>query len=90
MKMEPPYTELKDLLRKIWEWWDENGKTRERIGELIDRMGMGSFLRDMGLKPAPQMVFQPRSNPYYFWQPTKSSRVSPRAGLTKRVEMRNG
>lgn len=69
MKMEPPYQEVKDLLEKIWEWWDENGKTRERVAELIERVGMGNFLREMGLEPAPQMVFQPRSNPYYFWQP---------------------
>ena len=27
MKMEPPYDEIKDLTRKIWEWWDEHGKT---------------------------------------------------------------
>ena len=69
MKLEPPYEELKDLLQRIWEWWDENGKTRERVGELIDRVGMGKFLRDVGLEPSPAMVFAPRSNPYYFWQP---------------------
>ena len=69
MKMEPPYTEVKALLEKIWEWWDENGKTRERVAELIERVGMGNFLREMELEPVPQMVFQPRSNPYYFWQP---------------------
>lgn len=71
MKMEPPYDEVKALLRKIWEWWDENGKTRERVGELIDRVGMANFLREMELEPTPQMVFQPRSNPYYFWQPSE-------------------
>ena len=27
MKMEPPYNEIKDLLEKIWDWWDENGRT---------------------------------------------------------------
>lgn len=69
MKMEPPYQEIKDLLYKMWEWWDENGKTRERIGELIDRLGMGAFLKAVELKPLPQMVFRPRSNPYYFWAP---------------------
>jgi sulfite reductase alpha subunit len=69
MKMEPPYTEFKELVLKLWDWWDENGKSRERIGELIDRMGMGQFLRDVGLKPAPQMVYRPRANPYYFWYP---------------------
>ncbi|MEL7565420.1 MAG: dissimilatory-type sulfite reductase subunit alpha [Dehalobacterium sp.] len=68
MKMEPPYTELKDLIDKIWEWWDENGKVRERVGELIYRLGMGNFLRAVDLPPVPQMVKEPRANPYIFWQ----------------------
>ncbi|MEI7438422.1 MAG: DUF6576 domain-containing protein, partial [Thermoleophilia bacterium] len=37
--------EAKDLLRKIWEWWDENGRTRERVAELIERLGLRTFLR---------------------------------------------
>ncbi|MDA8227104.1 MAG: dissimilatory-type sulfite reductase subunit alpha [Desulfitobacterium hafniense] len=67
MKMEGDYEEFKDLMRRIWEWWDENGKTRERIGETIYRLGMGKFLREVGLPPVPQMVFRPRANPYVFW-----------------------
>ncbi|MGD0855910.1 MAG: dissimilatory-type sulfite reductase subunit alpha [Dehalococcoidia bacterium] len=67
MKMEPPYTEAKDLLRKIWEWWDENGRSRERVAELIERMGLKTFLRAIDIKPSPQMVFRPRSNPYVFF-----------------------
>ncbi|MGQ9557670.1 MAG: dissimilatory-type sulfite reductase subunit alpha [Desulfurispora sp.] len=69
MKLEKPYDELKDLLRNIWEWWDEHGKVRERIGELIYRKGMRVFLKDLGLDPLPQMVFKPRANPYFFWWP---------------------
>jgi len=69
MKMEPPYTEFKELVEKIWEWWDENAKTRERVGELIDRLGMGNFLRAIDLPPVPQMIFRPRANPYFFWYP---------------------
>ncbi|MBI2868719.1 MAG: dissimilatory-type sulfite reductase subunit alpha [Chloroflexi bacterium] len=69
MKMEPPYTEFKELIARIWDWWVENGRTRERIGELIERLGLARFLRDIGLKPSPQMVFRPRSNPYVFWPP---------------------
>ncbi|MCL0091626.1 hypothetical protein M1N57_02005, partial [Dehalococcoidales bacterium] len=67
MKMEPPYTELKELLEKIWEWWDENARVRERLAELIERLGLRTFLRAMGLKPTPQMVYEPRSNPYVFF-----------------------
>jgi len=69
MKMEPPYQEVKDLLAKMWDWWDENAKLRERIGELILRVGMRTFLREMDLPAVPQMVKEPRSNPYYFWWP---------------------
>ena len=67
MKMEPPYTELKDLIRKMWEWWDEHGKNRERIGELIIRRGMREFLEFIGVDPIPQMVKEPRRDPFYFW-----------------------
>jgi sulfite reductase alpha subunit len=69
MKMEPPYTELKELTRKIWEWWDEYGKNRERTGELIERKGMRNFLEAIGLDPQPAMIKEPRRDPFYFWQP---------------------
>ena len=69
MPMEAPYDEFKELCNEIWDWWDENGKTRERLGETIYRLGMGKFLRDLGLEAVPQMVYKPRSNPYVFWQP---------------------
>ncbi len=68
MKMNPPYTELKELIEKIFDWWDENAKMRERLGELIKRQGMGEFLRAVGLPPVPQMIMRPRANPYYFWR----------------------
>jgi len=69
IKMEPPYDEIKDLIRRIWEWWDENGKMRERLGELINRLGMRAFLKAVGLPATPQMIRAPRANPYYFWDP---------------------
>jgi len=48
---------------------DEHGKSRERLGELIKRVGMRVFLRAVGLPPVPQMVKAPRSNPYVFFWP---------------------
>ncbi|OGP62080.1 MAG: sulfite reductase, dissimilatory-type subunit alpha [Deltaproteobacteria bacterium RBG_13_53_10] len=67
MKIDPPYTEIKDLALKIWDWWDELGRPRERVGELIERMGMRVFLKAVGLKPVPQMIKAPRTNPYVFF-----------------------
>ena len=68
MPMKPPYTEFKALVVKVMDWWADNGKNRERVGELIDRMGLSTFLAAVGLKPSPEMVSAPRSNPYLFWR----------------------
>ena len=54
-------------MNRIWDWWDENGKTSERIGETVYRIGMGKFLREVGMEAVPQMVYRPRANPYVFW-----------------------
>jgi len=67
MQMEAPYDELKDLTYKITEWWAEHGKNRERIGELIMRLGMRAFLEAVELPPVPQTVRIPRANPFFFW-----------------------
>lgn len=69
MEVEPPYDNVKDLLSKIFEWWDEHGKMRERVGELIQRMSLQKFCEAIGLPVAPQMVWRPRANPYVFWKP---------------------
>ncbi len=74
MKMEPPYQEIKDLTNKIWEWWDEHGKNRERIGELIERRGMRDFLEAIELDPDPIMVKEPRRDPFYFWKEEELSK----------------
>ncbi len=67
IKIDPPYTEIKALLEKIWDWWDENGRNRERIAETISRLGLKDFLKAIDLKPMPQMVYHPRSNPFVFF-----------------------
>ncbi|MDA8091986.1 MAG: dissimilatory-type sulfite reductase subunit alpha [Actinomycetota bacterium] len=67
IKMEPPYTEFKALVEKMWDWWDENAKPRERIGEVIEMKGMRSFLEAIGVPPVPQQVREPRKDPFFFW-----------------------
>jgi sulfite reductase alpha subunit len=59
---------LKELLTRLWEFWDEYGKNRERIGELIQRVGMANFLDGIGLEPASEMVNAPRDNPYIYFK----------------------
>ncbi len=68
MKLTPPYKELKDLVGKIWDFWNEYGKGRERVGELIQRVGLGNFLEAIELEPIPEMISNPRENPYIFYE----------------------
>jgi sulfite reductase alpha subunit len=65
---EELFETLKELLTRIWDFWDEYGQNRERIGELIQRVGMANFLDGIGLDPTPEMVSAPRDNPYIFFK----------------------
>jgi sulfite reductase alpha subunit len=67
MECEAPYDTIKEVVEKIWEWWPEEGKNRERLGELIQRQGIAKLLKILEIPPMPQMVKEPRSNPYIFW-----------------------
>ncbi|MCX6641715.1 MAG: dissimilatory-type sulfite reductase subunit alpha [bacterium] len=68
IKMEPPYQEIRDLVERIWDLWCDEGKNRERIGEFIQRVGLGNFLEMIEVEPAAQMVAHPRENPYVFYE----------------------
>ncbi|MDQ7783465.1 MAG: dissimilatory-type sulfite reductase subunit alpha [Desulfomonilaceae bacterium] len=68
MKIEEPFDELKELIEKVWDWWMEEGKNRERLGELIQRQSWQKFLEITELEADPRMVDEPRSNPYIFWK----------------------
>jgi len=68
IKLEEPYDDLIELVDNIHEVWAENGKNRERVGEFIQRVGMGNFLEAIGLEPTPEMVAHPRENPYVFYE----------------------
>jgi dissimilatory sulfite reductase alpha subunit len=59
---------ITELTSRVWEFWDEHGMNRERIGELIQRVGMANFLDAIGLDPQPEMITAPRDNPYIFFQ----------------------
>lgn len=64
IKLQPPYEDVKELLRAMWDLWSDHGKNRERIGEFIQRIGLPNFLEQIGLDPIPEMVVHPRTNPY--------------------------
>jgi len=64
---EEPYDEIKEVIESVWDWWMEEGKNRERLGELIKRQGFQKLLAATDIKAVPQHVQEPRHNPYIFW-----------------------
>ena len=68
MSAENEYEDLVNFIESLWDWWMEQGKNRERIGESIQRVGLPTFLKVMNIEPLPQHIREPRSNPYVFWE----------------------
>ena len=68
VKVEEPYDEIKEVIEAIWDWWMEEGKNRERLGELMKRQGFQKMLDALGIPAMPQHVQEPRHNPYIFWK----------------------
>jgi sulfite reductase alpha subunit len=65
---KPPYDAIKGIVTKVFDWWIEEGKNRERIGETIQRVSLKAFCEVLGIPPMPQMVTAPRANPYVFFK----------------------
>lgn len=66
MKLESDedFEKLNEFARKVIEFYGENALEHERIGEMIDRIGLPNFLEALGLPVDPNMVLHPRMNPY--------------------------
>ncbi len=63
-----PFDEIKEVVEKIWDWWMEEGKNRERLGETIKRLSFQKLLEVTEIAPVAQHVKEPRSNPYIFFK----------------------
>ncbi|MHC1752253.1 dissimilatory-type sulfite reductase subunit alpha [Humidesulfovibrio sp.] len=68
IKAEAPYDEIKEFVESVWDWWMEEGKNRERIGETLKRLGFSRLLEVTGTAADPRHVKEPRHNPYIFWK----------------------
>ncbi len=67
MKLESDedFEKLNELGRNAIDFFAENALEHERTGEMIERIGMANFLEGMDLPVHPDMISQPRSNPYF-------------------------
>jgi dissimilatory sulfite reductase alpha subunit len=67
IQAEEPYDEIKEVIESIWDWWMEEGKNRERLGETIKRLTFQKLLEVTGITAVAQHVQEPRTNPYIYW-----------------------
>jgi sulfite reductase alpha subunit len=66
MKLESDevYERLNEFAEEVIDFFAENALEHERIGETIDRIGLGNFLEAMDIEVDPNMVNHPRTTSY--------------------------
>ncbi|ODU49718.1 MAG: hypothetical protein ABS92_05290 [Thiobacillus sp. SCN 63-374] len=66
MKLETDedFEKLNELDRNVIDFFAENALEHERTGEMTERIGLTNFLDGLELPVDPNMVVQPRSNPF--------------------------
>jgi dissimilatory sulfite reductase alpha subunit len=67
MKLETDedFEKLNELARNVLDFFAENALDHERTGEMIERIGLANFLEAMNIPVDPNMIREPRSNPYF-------------------------
>ncbi len=61
---EEDYEKIKQLAENTIDFWAENGLEHERIGEMIERIGLVNFLEGIGADVDPNMIMHPRESSY--------------------------
>jgi sulfite reductase alpha subunit len=65
LETEEDYEELVELAESTIDFWAENALEHERIGEMIDRIGLANFLEGIEIEPDPHMITNPRLSSYF-------------------------
>jgi sulfite reductase alpha subunit len=68
VEVQEPYDEIKELIENIWDWWMEEGKNRERVGETMKRLSFQKLLEATNVPAQPCQIKDPRSNPFIFFK----------------------
>jgi sulfite reductase alpha subunit len=64
LETEEDYESLVEMAETIIDFWAENGLEHERCGEMIERIGLATFLEGIGIEPDPNMLSHPRQSSY--------------------------
>lgn len=63
----PDYKELLETYDRLCNVYDDNGNKKERIGDMIHRLGFDKFLALCGVEPSSMLFSSPRRNTFYHW-----------------------
>src|SRR3569832_950805 len=85
MKLETDedFEKLNELGRNVIDFFAENALEHERTGEMIERIGLTNFLEGLELPVDPNMITQPRANPFFRsddWDEQDEKRLEYKAG----------
>jgi sulfite reductase alpha subunit len=64
LETEEDFEKLTEFAGSVIDFFAENALEHERTGEMVERIGLASFLEGLGLDLDPNMISNPRSNPY--------------------------
>jgi dissimilatory sulfite reductase alpha subunit len=65
LNTDEDFQKLFDFCVEVFEFFMDNALEHERIGEVIDRIGLANFLDAIGVDAEPNMIIQPRTDPYF-------------------------
>ncbi|MCG7879881.1 MAG: dissimilatory-type sulfite reductase subunit alpha [Candidatus Thiodiazotropha endolucinida] len=64
VETEADYERLVELAEEVIDFFAENALEHERIGEMIERIGLANFLDALNIEMDPNMIVHPRENSY--------------------------
>ncbi|MFW6277940.1 MAG: dissimilatory-type sulfite reductase subunit alpha [Halorhodospira sp.] len=64
LRDDSDYQRILELAQEIVDFFAENALEHERVGEMIERIGLAQFLEGIGLEVDPNMIREPRSISY--------------------------
>ena len=64
LESDEDFEKLVDFAQRTIDFFAENALEHERTGEMIERIGLATFLEAMEIDASPAMINSPRMNPY--------------------------
>jgi sulfite reductase alpha subunit len=64
LETEEDYEKIVEIARNTIDFFAENALEHERVGEMIERIGLVNFLEGIGIEVDPHMVSHPRTSSY--------------------------